>query len=96
MSWTAFFQADGELRHTIAVAKFEHTVQHKLDEFVNRMSHPEVGLWWVWTEETGDDDGEENNEAKALEDTSDVDAGHTSSLESVVKVLKGMPQLGPF
>jgi hypothetical protein len=49
--WTAFFQADGELRHTIKTTKYEHTAQFEADEFVKRMSNPEVGLWWVWLEE---------------------------------------------
>ena len=48
--WAAYFQENGAMRHTIAVAKFEHTVQYKLDEFVKRMSHPSVGIWWVWIE----------------------------------------------
>jgi hypothetical protein len=52
MSWAAYFQEDGAMRHTIAVAKYEHTAQFEADEFVKRISHPEIGLWWVWLEET--------------------------------------------
>lgn len=51
MSWAAYYQANGEMRYEIAVAKYEHTAQFEADEFVKRMSNPEVGLWWVWIEE---------------------------------------------
>lgn len=60
--WTAFFQADGEIRHTIAVRKFQHSAQHEADEFIKRMTNPEVGLWWVWVEGDDTTTGEENNE----------------------------------
>lgn len=52
MSWTAYFQANGEHRHTIAVRRFKHTAEFNAEEFVARMTNPEVGLWWVWVEET--------------------------------------------
>jgi hypothetical protein len=72
--WTAYFQADGELRHTIAVAKFSWTAEQKAKEFQDRMTHPEVGLWWIWVEGDDETNGEENNEAKALTSDSEVDA----------------------
>lgn len=50
--WTAFFQVDGEMRYTIAVTTFEHTAEFERDEFVKRMSNPEVGIWFTWVEET--------------------------------------------
>jgi hypothetical protein len=50
--WVAYFQENGAMRHTIARTKYEHTAQFEADEFVKRMSNPEVGLWWVWLEET--------------------------------------------
>ena len=50
--WIAYFQTDGEMRHEIARTKYEHTAQFEADEFVKRMSNPEVGLYWVWVEET--------------------------------------------
>jgi len=64
--WAAYFQENGAMRHTIAVAKFEHTVQYKLDEFVKRMSHPSVGIWWVWIEESEDDDGNQMYQGETL------------------------------
>ena len=54
--WVAFFQCDGDMRYTIAVTKFKHTAEFERDEFVKRMTHPEVGVWFTWLEET---DGEE-------------------------------------
>lgn len=52
MSWTAYFQSDGDLRYEIAVTKFRHTAEFERDEFVKRMSHPEAGVWFTWVEET--------------------------------------------
>lgn len=52
MSHAAYFQADGEMRYTIAVTKFRHTAEFERDEFIKRMTHPEVGVWWTWIEET--------------------------------------------
>jgi hypothetical protein len=49
--WVAYFQENGAMRHEIARTKYEHTAQFEADEFVKRMSNPEVGLWWVWLEE---------------------------------------------
>lgn len=55
MAWNAYFQCDGELRHTIASCRFEHTAEFEKDEFVKRMTNPEVGTWFTWLiEETND------------------------------------------
>ena len=50
MSWTAYFQADGEHRHTIAVRRFKHTAVFEAEKFIQRMTNPKSGLWWVWVE----------------------------------------------
>jgi hypothetical protein len=55
MSWTAFFQADGEHRYTIAVRRLKHTAEFEAEKFKDRMTNPEVGVWWVWVEETDED-----------------------------------------
>lgn len=56
MAWAAYFQADGDMRHTIAVKRFEHTAAFERDEFVKRMTHPEVGVWFTWLEEVADEE----------------------------------------
>ncbi len=56
MSFTAYFQADGEYRYTIATAKMKHTAEFAAENFIRRMSHPSVGIWWVWVDETEDPD----------------------------------------
>jgi hypothetical protein len=48
--WTAYFQADGEHRHTIATCRFKHTADYEAEKFKQRMTNP-VGVWWVWVEE---------------------------------------------
>lgn len=50
--WAAYFQADGEIRHTIAVKKFRGAAEQAAADFVARMSNPEVGVWFTWVEET--------------------------------------------
>ena len=50
--WVAFFQFDGDMRYEIAAAKFKHTAEFERDKFVKRMTHPEVGVWFTWLEET--------------------------------------------
>ena len=50
--WVAYFQADGEQRYTIETSKFKGAVEQAEKDFVARMSHPEVGKWWTWVEET--------------------------------------------
>ena len=52
MIWTAYFQENGSMRHTIASRKFKHSAEFDAEEFKKRMTHPEVGLWWIWVEET--------------------------------------------
>lgn len=49
--WAAYFQADGEMRHTIAVNKFKGAVEQAIENFVTRMTNPEVGTWFAWVEE---------------------------------------------
>jgi len=49
--WAAYYQADGEMRHTIAVCKIKHTAEYEAELFIGRMTHPEVGTWWVYVEE---------------------------------------------
>jgi hypothetical protein len=56
--FAAYFLADGDARHTISVRRFQHTAEYDIDQFVKRMTHPEVGVWWVWVEEV-----EETNES---------------------------------
>lgn len=50
MMWAAYYQADGEMRFTIAIKKFQGAAEQEKDAFVARMSHPEVGRWWAWVE----------------------------------------------
>lgn len=49
--WAAFFQADGEHRHTITTCRYQHTAEYEAEKFISRMTNP-VGVWWVWVEET--------------------------------------------
>lgn len=56
MSFTAYFQANEELRYTIGTAKMRHTAEFACENLIKRMTHPEVGIWWVWVEETDDPD----------------------------------------
>lgn len=57
--WAAYYQEDGALRHTIAVKKLCHQAEWAANEFIDRMTYPGVGLWWVWVEAT---DAAETNE----------------------------------
>jgi hypothetical protein len=50
--WTAYFQADGEMRWTIASCRFKHKAEYERDKFIERMTNPEVGTWFTWVEET--------------------------------------------
>jgi hypothetical protein len=63
--WTAYWQADGDLRYEIAVTKFKHTAEFERDEFVKRMSKPEVGTWFTWVE---DDETFDDNPVNAFGD----------------------------
>lgn len=62
--WAAYFQADGEIRHTIAVKKFRGAAEQAALDFVARMSNPEVGVWFTWVEET---DGEATDSREVSE-----------------------------
>ncbi len=53
--WAAYFQADGEHRHTISVRKYEDAARWEMECFIERMTNPEVGVWWAWCEEVTDD-----------------------------------------
>lgn len=55
LMWAAYFQVDGDQRHTIAVSKYRGVVDQAIEDFKTRMSHPEVGVWFTWVEETNDD-----------------------------------------
>ena len=55
--WAAYFQEDDSLRYEIAVTKFKHTAEFERDEFVKRMTDPEVGIWWAWVESVEEDNG---------------------------------------
>ncbi len=52
MNYAAFFQENGGLRHTIGVFKMKHRAELACEQFVARMSNPEVGPWWVYIGET--------------------------------------------
>ena len=66
MTWTAFYQADGEMRHEIATTTFEWSAEHQREKFVAKMTNPGAQVFWTWVEPTAikdlDDLGEENNE----------------------------------
>lgn len=55
MSWVAYYQADGEMRYTIAIKRHEHQAEYEREKFVARMTHPDAVLWWAWIEEITDD-----------------------------------------
>lgn len=50
--WAAYFQEVEGHRWTIAVKKLRHQAEYEIEKFVARMTHPEVGIWWTWVEET--------------------------------------------
>jgi hypothetical protein len=53
--WTAYWQADGDMRYEIATTTFKHTAEFERDEFIKRMTHPECGVWFTWLEsDTGE------------------------------------------
>jgi hypothetical protein len=66
MTWTAFYQADGEMRHEIATTNFEWSAEHQREKFVAKMTNPGAQIFWTWVEPTAiknlDDLGQENNE----------------------------------
>jgi hypothetical protein len=49
--WVVYFQADGEMRHEVGRYRFLHTAEYEAEGFKQRMTNPDVGLWWVWIEE---------------------------------------------
>jgi hypothetical protein len=50
--WAAYFQADDEIRFTIATKRHRHTAEFEMEKFIQRMTNPEVGVWFCWVEET--------------------------------------------
>ena len=85
--WTAYYQADGEHRHTIAVRRLKHTAVFEAEKFIARMTNPDVGVWWVWLEgdtnediASGDDRGAaavRNSDAKFYDSRSaETDSGN--------------------
>lgn len=52
MTWTAFYQADGEMRHEIAVCKARYRAEFERDKFVGRINETKPQIFWVWIEET--------------------------------------------
>lgn len=86
MSWTAWYQADGELRHTITVTKFKWTAEHELEEFLKRMTNPEAQVFWTGVEGSDEETGEENNEKHITE--------QKPNAEEIVDLIK--VTTGPF
>jgi len=56
--WAAYFQEVEGQRWTIAIKKLRHQAEYECEKFVARMTHPEVGIWWVYVEEVTDDEPE--------------------------------------
>jgi hypothetical protein len=50
MTWLAFYQADGEMRHEIGTYKTQHRAEFERDKFVERMSNPGAQIFWTWIE----------------------------------------------
>jgi hypothetical protein len=86
MSWTAYYQADGEMRHTITTTKFKWTAEHEAEEFRKRMTNPDAQLHWIWVEGDDETTDEENNEKHITEQKPNV--------EEVVDILKSVA--GPY
>ena len=78
MTWTAFYQADDEMRHEIATTNFEWSAEHQREKFVAKMTNPNAQIFWTWVEPTAiknlDDLGEENNEGlpEPVKETADA------------------------
>jgi hypothetical protein len=45
--WTATFWVDGEMPHIIGERKLRHQAEFIAEQFVSRMTHPEIGVWWI-------------------------------------------------
>lgn len=50
MNWTANYQADGDGLYVIGEYKYRHMAEQALRNFVARIPHPEVQIWWAWIE----------------------------------------------
>lgn len=51
---TAYYQCDGEMRHTIATRKLRHQADFEMEKFEARMlAHGQpVEIYWLWVETT--------------------------------------------
>lgn len=54
MNWAAYYLADGEMRHTIAVAGTKYRAEFERDKFVGRMNETKPQIFWAWVEETNE------------------------------------------
>ncbi len=48
--YAAYFQADDEHRHTIAICRMRYAAEYEMEKFIARMSNPEIGVWFCWVE----------------------------------------------
>lgn len=50
--WNAFYRADGEMQHQVTdePVKYAHMAEQKLRDFLARIPHPDVQIWWAWIE----------------------------------------------
>lgn len=55
MNWAAYFQIDGEFRHTIGIFRLQHRAELEIERFIARITHPRVGVWFTWSEETNEE-----------------------------------------
>ena len=53
--WVATFHAEEEMPHEIARHKTRNFVEFKAEEFVARIPHPDVKMFWVTIEEDDND-----------------------------------------
>jgi hypothetical protein len=63
----ATFWVDGEMPFIIGKRKLRHQAEFIAEQFVSRMTHPEVGIWWIEYSE-GDDDGEDTDKSADARD----------------------------
>ena len=47
MTWSAHFYVDGETPFEICSGVHRERAEFEADKFVARMTHPEVGVWWI-------------------------------------------------
>jgi hypothetical protein len=45
--WRATFWVDGEMPYIIGTRKLKPQAELIAEKFVERMTHPEVGVWWI-------------------------------------------------